>query len=62
MTERILPSSSLNYRPTAKQIRAITRMAAALRITDPIENSPANRREARDLIFELRKRLKEGKQ
>lgn len=59
MAEKILPSSSLNYKPTAKQIRAITRMAIALGITEPIEETPRNRVEARNIIYELRKRLKE---
>ena len=62
MTEKILPSSSLNYKPTPKQIRAITKLAIALGISDPIESDPRNRREARDLIYMLRKQLKEGTQ
>ena len=57
--EKILPSSTLNYKPTGKQVRAITRMAVALGIREPIENTPANRVEARNLIFKLRQQLKE---
>ena len=59
MTEKILPSSSLNWRPTNKQIRAITKLAMRLGITDIIEETPRNRREARNLIYELRNRVKE---
>ena len=60
--EKISPSSTLNFKPTPKQVRAITRLATALGITGPIENDPKNRREARDLIFQLRIQLrKEGK-
>ena len=57
--EKILPSSSLNWKPTSKQIRAITRLAIRLSITEPIEETPRNRLEARNIIYELRKRLKE---
>ena len=56
--EKILPSSTLNYKPTGRQVRAITRMAQALGITEPIENSPSNRVEARNLIFQLRYQLR----
>ena len=60
MAEKIPASSSLNYKPTPMQIRAITKLAQALGISDPIENDPRNRREARNLIYRLRKQLKEG--
>ena len=59
MAEKILPSSTLNYKPTPKQIRAITRIAQQLGITEQIELTPANRVEARNLIFKLRQQLKE---
>ena len=59
MPEKILPSSSLNWTLTNKQIRAITRLAIRLGITDIIESTPRNRREARNLIYELRNRVKE---
>ncbi len=60
---KILPSSTLLYKPTAKQTRAITKLAMALGDRGegplPIENSPTNRVEARNLIFKLRWQLKE---
>jgi len=56
--EKILPSSTLNYKPTPKQIRAITKLATALRISEPIENDPKTRKEARDLIYYLRRQLR----
>ena len=59
--DKILPSSSLNYKPTPKQVRAITRMAIALGIREPIEETPANRAETRSLIFRMRQQLKEKK-
>ena len=58
--EKISPSSSLNWKPTPKQIRAIAKLATALGISDPIESDPKNRREARNLIYELRNQLKNG--
>ena len=59
MPEKIMPGSSLNWTPTNKQIRAITRLAIRLGITDIIESTPRNRREARNMIYELRNRVKE---
>jgi len=56
--EKILPSSSLNWKPTPRQVRAITKLAVALGIQEPIENL-STRREARDLIYRLRRELKE---
>lgn len=46
--------SSLDLKPTPKQVRAITKLASELHISTPIENTPHTRREARDLIFLLR--------
>ena len=60
--DKIPPSSSLNYKPTPKQVRAITRMAIALGIREPAEETPTNRAEARSLIFKLRQWLKEKDQ
>jgi len=60
MAEKIPKSSSLNWKPTPRQIRAITHLAVRLRITEPLEETPRNRREARDLIYQLRMRLKEN--
>ena len=57
--EKILPSSTWNYKPLPRQVRAITRMAQQLGIREPIENSPSNRVEARNLIYRLRQQLKE---
>ncbi len=59
MPEKILPSSSLNWKPTSKQIRAITKLAMQLGISNPIESDPRNRREARNMIYQLRNQLKE---
>lgn len=53
--EKILPSSSWNYKPLPKQIRAIVKLAKQLGITEHIENGPTNRWEARNLIYDLRK-------
>ena len=58
MTEKIGLSSSLMWKPSPKQIRAITRMAIALGITEPLEETPRNRKEARDMIYQLRGMLK----
>lgn len=58
MPEKIGISSSLNWKPTPKQIRAITRMAIALGITEPLEETPRNRKEARDIIYQLRGKLR----
>ncbi len=63
MTKLILPSSSLNLPPTGRQTRAVTILAQALGDPGagplPIEHTPSNRREARDLIYKLRIQLKE---
>lgn len=44
--------------PTAKQCLAITRLAQALGIREPIENSPSNRWEARRMLYDLKNRVK----
>ena len=54
--EKILPNSSLNNSPTSKQIRAITKLCLIHNIKEPLEEKVSNRREARDLIYELRRR------
>ena len=63
MAEKIPPTSTLNLPPTFQQTRAITRLATALGDKGegpiPIEHTPSNRREARDLIYKLRIQLKE---
>ena len=59
MTEKIHPASSMNLKPTSKQVRAITKLAISLNITEPIEETPRNRREARNLIYQLRIQLRE---
>lgn len=58
MPEKILPSSSYNYKPTPRQVRAITKMSQSLGISEPIESTPTNRLEARNLIFKLREQIK----
>jgi len=61
MTEKIYPISSMNLPPTFRQTRAITKLATALGDRGegplPIEHTPSNRREARDLIYKLRIQL-----
>ena len=44
--------------PTPGQILAITRMCMALGIRLPLEELPSNRMEARDLMYDLRGKLK----
>ena len=52
--EIIKPESSLNLPPTPTQIRAITRICMAKHIREPLEETPRNRCEARNLIYRLR--------
>lgn len=59
MPEKIQPGSSWNYPPLPKQTRAIALLAQQLGITEPIENTPTNRLEARNLIYDLRRRRNE---
>lgn len=56
--EKIQPTSSLNDDPTPAQVRAITRLCMALDIREPLEETPSNRREARNMIYQLRAKLK----
>ena len=60
MPDKIQPTSSWTLPPTGKQISAITRLAQQLGITEPIENKPTTRWEARQLLWELeqKRRLK----
>lgn len=44
--------------PTGKQILSVTKMCMALGIKDPLEERVSNRREARDLMYELRGELR----
>lgn len=44
--------------PTHRQISSITRMCMALRVREPLEEKVANRMEARNVIHDLRQRLK----
>jgi len=53
--EKIPPESSLNLPPTGQQARAITKLCLYNGIKEPLEERPYNRREARNLIFPLRK-------
>ena len=54
MPERIEPSSSWNFPPTPKQIRAIARLAQRLGYHEPVEDRPSTRWEARDMIAGFR--------
>ena len=56
MTEKIFPSSSWNYKPLPKQIRAITRMETQLHIPEGIY--PETRLAARNRIHWLRDQLR----
>lgn len=47
-------SPTLQSPPTDRQIRAITKLCMALRIKEPLEEQVSTRREARNLIYELR--------
>ena len=63
MTERIEPTSSWNLPPTDKQVRAITLLAMQLGYHEPVENTPRNRIEARNMIrgfVEERKRRQQN--
>lgn len=52
--EKINPASSWNLKPTPKQVRSIAKLCSQLGITEPLEERPSNRVEARRLIFALR--------
>ena len=56
MGEKILPNSTWNYKPTPKQVRAITKQCLRLHITEPLDENVMSRLEARRLIYDLRKR------
>lgn len=56
MIEKIPKTSSWNLEPTSKQVRAITRLCIQQGIKEPLEETPSNRWEARNLIYELRRR------
>ena len=58
MAEKIQPSSSWTLPPTGRQVRAIALIAQQLGITEPIEDTPSNRWEARRLLYELNERRK----
>lgn len=53
--EKIPPESSWNLPPTDGQVERITRQCMRLGIREPLEERPSNRREARNLIWGLRK-------
>ena len=52
--EQIPKHSSWNLPPTPKQVRAIARLAQQLGYYEPVENKPANRWEARNMIAGFR--------
>ena len=56
MGEKILPNSTWNYKPTVKQVRAITKQCLRLHISEPLEENVKSRLEARRLIYDLRRR------
>jgi len=53
--EKIPPESSWNLPQTGEQARAITKLCLYNEIKEPLEFRPSNRREARNLIYILRK-------
>jgi len=55
---KIESNSSWNEPPTTPQVKALYRLVKPLNIDLREENMPANRAEARSLIYELRKQLK----
>ena len=61
MSEKIHYSSSWTLPPTGRQVRAITMLCAELGISEPLEDKPSNRWEARRLMYELRSKRKEGR-
>jgi hypothetical protein len=54
--EKIPPGSSWNLPPTEKQTRAIAELCMRRGIRELLEETPSDRREARNLIYELRKK------
>ncbi len=52
------PDSSINLRPTGAHCRRIALQCVILGIREPLEERVSNRREARDLMYELRGRIK----
>lgn len=50
--------STLDEPPTPGQVRAITRMCIALKIKELLEERVSNKREARNLMYELRGQVK----
>lgn len=56
--EKIPPSSSWNLPPTPKQVVAISRLAQQLGYYEPVENTPTNRLEARNMIAGFREEAK----
>jgi len=56
--EKILPESSWNLPPTGPQIYQITLLCKHLGIKEYLEESPSNRWEARNLIYDLRAQRK----
>lgn len=57
----IKPSSSWNLPPTAKQARAIAKLAQILGYHEPVEETVATRLEARNIIMGFREELKRRK-
>ena len=58
--EKIASNSSWNLPPTSAQTYAITKLCMHLRIKTELECSPSNRREARNLIYQLKAKLRGG--
>lgn len=62
MVEKIPQHSSWLLPPTPKQVRAITKLCLRFNISEPLEEQPRTRREARQLIYRLREQGKEDPQ
>jgi len=56
--EKIPPESSWNLEPTAEQIHRISILSIHCGIREDLQGKPSNRREARNLIYDLRARRK----
>jgi len=59
MPEKIPLSSSLNYKPTPRQLKAIAELSTSLGTPVPAASYPKTRLKARNLIYKLKNQLKE---
>lgn len=50
--------STLELPPTIPQVRAIAKLCVILKIREPLEEGVSNRMEARNLMYDLRSKLR----